>query len=253
MSRSFGVLLAVALCAGTVAQVASAATFTVTSSFTTPTDNALASGTVAQNAASGTFALTTNIASTNWDNRGVERSSAGGIQARVRNRSTSPQLLDIFFSVTPASGSAVDFLTVRQAALGGSNGNGRSDGTALARFTLSWAGGGLATVFDSANQLNTVGPISSGTVIDYNLYVENSNARWSVRLPTGVTSVTLSAEDTPASTNTLATETYAFDVALSSTTPAPIPLPPAVALMVGGLAGLAGLRARRKVRANRAA
>ena len=62
MNRTIGVLWTAAFLA--VAHVANAATFTVTSSFASPTDTAFASGTVAQGGASGTFAITTNIAST---------------------------------------------------------------------------------------------------------------------------------------------------------------------------------------------
>lgn len=209
-------------------------------------DNAAASGRMVNGGDLGTWTLTTTVNGTDYSNSAV----TGGIPAveyRMHNPSAgSTDTNQVSFAVTVGAG-VYNGITLRQSSYdSGADLNGApSPGTEFSQMTVTWSGGGNATVADGTGTQITdatgaalPGSITSGQVVRF-ARTPNADDDWSISLPSTVTATTVLWGPNGIPTEALGDEWISFDVNIT-----PIPEPAAPLLSSLGIAILL-LRRRR--------
>ena len=219
----------------------------------TANDNNVASGRVTNDGSTTDLAnwtLTSTVSNTDWTNQNVQGGSQGLEYHQRNDVLNSSEINRINFSLSLLGGNYTGLKIFQSPYNNGTGWNGGSDNSGsniTSKFIVSWAGGGVATISDDADQLlglATGDTISSGTEINFSSgQVLNNVDGWGISLTSAITDVTIDwSAKNPTPGDWLYNEWVSFDPTISE-----VPLPAAVWLFGFGLLGLAGIRKKSNI------
>ena len=173
------------------------------------------------------WSINTTVSGTDFTNLNVI-DGALGVEYQMRNAvTTSSDTNTVTFSLSDIVGDFSNIIVSQSAYSNAGGWNGSS--SEPAQFTLSWLGGGQASILDPDDQLAGLGSgdlISSGTTIAFSSFQSfNSQDSWSIALPDSVAEVSVDwAALGGSSTTALNVEWVTFDANITAsvaTTPEP--------------------------------
>ncbi len=162
------------------------------------------------------WTLNTSVSGTDFSNYALTGGTKGLQYTFINEVQGSADVNTIAFDVTPVNSSDSVNITLLQSPYFGTPGTWNGGNTDIAQFSVSWAGGGMATVIDPDNQiagLSTGSMFSSGTTVVFSSnQILNTDDSWGIELPQGVASVVVGwSSSNPSPNSDLTREWLTFD------------------------------------------
>ncbi len=190
------------------------------------------------------WSLQTSVSGTDFSNYALTGGTKGLQYTFINDVNGSEDVNTIAFIVSTVDPSDVVNISLAQSPYFGTPGTWNGGNFETAQFSVSWAGGGMATVTDPDNQLaglSSGSTFSSGTTVVFSSnQILNTVDSWGISLPSGVSSVVVGWSSlNPSPNSDLTREWLTFDANV-------VPEPASGAILGIGFTFLLGFFRRKK-------